>query len=665
MAFVALLDPTRTKPDALAVVDLEPGSRTYGQMVGRVDMPNPGDELHHFGWNACSSCLCPYSPHPHMERRYLVVPGMRSSRIHVIDTKPDPRRPKIVKVIEPETVMRRTGYSRPHTVHCGPDGIYLNALGSPEGEGPGGIFIMDPETFEVRGRWELDRGPQHLTYDFWWHLGCDTLITSEWGTPNMYENGVNPELLLAGKYGHQLHVWDLRRRRHRQVLDLGAEQQMVLELRPAHDPAESYGFLGVVTSLKDLSASVWLWYRDKQNGNGEFKVRKVIEIPAEPADPESLPPLLKGFKAVPPLVTDLNLSLDDRYLYVSCWGTGELQQYDVSDPFSPKLTGSIKIGGIVRRASHPSKQNTALNGGPQMVEISRDGRRVYLTNSLYSSWDEQFYPDGIRGWMAKINVGENGGMRSRSGLPAGVRRVTPPPGAPGGWGRFLGFLLLLGVSHGNTTLVTSDHDPVARRLSWHQSRYGLALRRRLRHARAAARSGVAGSDSAHARTRDGHRRGDIDRRGGGGCRARRLLETAGGGDARGIGRLPPGPPQSLHWGWHASRDAGTYRLVVSDGHLPRRRAHGPSCLSRHDCHGPGRELSRPGAASASACDSHYSNAGAWGWIPDRDRGGGLGGVHQTRRRPLAQGMVQPGFDLGRRPDRHRSVDGGGVDARLS
>jgi selenium-binding protein 1 len=185
---------------------------------------------------------------------------------------------------------------------------------------------------------------------------------------------------------------------------------MVLELRPAHDPAEAYGFAGVVASLKDLSSSVWLWYKEGKNGNGEFKARKVIEVPAEPADPESLPPLLKGFKAVAPLVTDLNLSLDDRCLYVSCWGAGELQQYDVSDPFSPKLTGSVKIGGIVRRASHPSKPEVALNGGPQMIEISRDGRRVYVTNSLYSSWDEQFYPDGICGWMAKVDVGENGGM---------------------------------------------------------------------------------------------------------------------------------------------------------------------------------------------------------------------------------------------------------------
>jgi selenium-binding protein 1 len=192
------------------------------------------------------------------------------------------------------------------------------------------------------------------------------------------------------------------------TLDLGAEQQMVLELRPAHDPGKAYGFVGVVTSLKDLSASVWLWYREGDNGKGEFKIRKVIEIPAESANPEKLPPLLKGFKAVAPLVTDINLSLDDRFLYVSCWGTGELRQYDVSEPFNPKFVASIQIGGIARRASHPQQPGKPLNGGPQMVEISRDGRRVYFTNSLYSAWDEQFYPDGIRGWMAKADVGGNG-----------------------------------------------------------------------------------------------------------------------------------------------------------------------------------------------------------------------------------------------------------------
>ncbi len=426
LAYVALLNPTSNDgTDAMAVVDLEASSKSYGSIIHRVDMPNAGDELHHFGWNACSSCLCPHSPHPHMERRYLVVPGMRSSRIHILDTKPDPRKPKLTKVIEPEEVKKKSGYSRPHTAHCGPDGVYLNALGSVDGKGPGGIFVLDPETFEIKGAWEADRGPQYLAYDFWWHLGHDTMITSEWGTPSMVEDGVNPELLLAGKYGHALHRWDLHKRRHQQTLDLGPEYQMVLELRPSHDPNKTYGFVGVVTSLKDFSSSIWVWHREGNNGNSNWKIRKVIEIPAEPADPDKLPPLLKGFKAVPPLVTDINLSLDDRFLYVSCWGSGELRQYDVSDPFNPVLSGTVTVGGLVRRQAHPKNPGKPLNGAPQMVEISRDGKRVYFTNSLYRTWDEQFYPDGIQGWMAKADVDSKGGMRLDSKFLLEVDKFRP------------------------------------------------------------------------------------------------------------------------------------------------------------------------------------------------------------------------------------------------
>jgi selenium-binding protein 1 len=310
-------------------------------------------------------------------------------------------------VIEPEELFARAHYSRPHTTHCGPDGIYMSALGAPDGGGPGGIFRLDHDSFDVLGQWEIDRGPQFLAYDFWWHLGHDTMVTSEWGTPNMIEDGIQPDLLLNSKYGHQLHVWDLRRRKHLQTLDLGAEYQLVLELRPAHDPTKLYGFVGVVVSLKDLSASIWVWHQTK----GAWGIRKIIDIPAEAADAAQLPPLLQGFKAVPPLVTDIDLSLDDRFLYVSCWGTGELRQYDVSDPFNPKLTGSVHIGGIVRRTAHPKKPGQAQNGGPQMVEVSRDGRRIYFTNSLYYSWDEQFYPDGVRSWMAKVDADPAGGIR--------------------------------------------------------------------------------------------------------------------------------------------------------------------------------------------------------------------------------------------------------------
>src|SRR5205823_14914724 len=83
LAYMVTYDPTARQPDALLTIDVDPGSPQYREVVGRLAMPNLGDELHHFGWNVCSSALCPYAPHPHTERRYLLLPGLRSSRIYV------------------------------------------------------------------------------------------------------------------------------------------------------------------------------------------------------------------------------------------------------------------------------------------------------------------------------------------------------------------------------------------------------------------------------------------------------------------------------------------------------------------------------------------------------------------------------------------------------
>jgi methanethiol oxidase len=407
LAYVAAFSRPAESPDAIAVVDTDPASAGYGSVVGFTELPNLGDELHHFGWNACSSALCPTGSHTHGDRRYLVVPGLRSSRIYILDTRDDPRQPQVVKVLGPEELGKRASYSRPHTVHCGPGYLYVSCLGGGNGaEGPGGVALLDHASFEVLGQFEADRGDQYLAYDVWWHINDNVLVTSEWATPSMIEDGIVPELLLGRKYGHRLHFWDMSGRTHTQTVDLGDQHQMALELRPAHDPARKYGFVGVVVSVEDLSASIWLWHER----DGQWAADKVITIPAEPAPADRLPPLLQGFGAVPPLVTDLALSVDDRFLYVSCWGTGELKQFDVSDPFHPRETGSVRIGGITGRVPHPARPGQALAGGPQMVEVSRDGRRVYFTNSLYGAWDEQFYPDGVGAWMAKLDAASSGGI---------------------------------------------------------------------------------------------------------------------------------------------------------------------------------------------------------------------------------------------------------------
>lgn len=94
LAFTLMLSPDGSQPDGLAIVDVDPSSKTFSQIVHQVIMPNTGDEFHHFGWNACSSALSPLSGHAFLERRYLIIPGIRSSRIYIIDVK-EPLKAKI------------------------------------------------------------------------------------------------------------------------------------------------------------------------------------------------------------------------------------------------------------------------------------------------------------------------------------------------------------------------------------------------------------------------------------------------------------------------------------------------------------------------------------------------------------------------------------------
>ncbi len=153
-AFTVMLDKDSSQHDGLAVVDLRDGSDTYGEIVHTVMTETAGDEFHHFGWNACSSSLSPLSGHAFLERRYLIVPGIRSSRIFIFDVK-EPLKAKFHKIIEPEELFEKTGYSRPHTIHCGPEGIYVSTLGEEGTDCPPGIlsWIAKPSRLLAGTRW--------------------------------------------------------------------------------------------------------------------------------------------------------------------------------------------------------------------------------------------------------------------------------------------------------------------------------------------------------------------------------------------------------------------------------------------------------------------------------------------------------------------------------
>lgn len=47
------------------------------------------------------------------------------------------------------------------------------------------------------------------------------------------------------------------------------------------------------------------------------------------------------------MMTDILLSLDDKYLYLSNWLHGDVRQYDITDRKNPKLVGQLFLGGSI------------------------------------------------------------------------------------------------------------------------------------------------------------------------------------------------------------------------------------------------------------------------------------------------------------------------------
>jgi selenium-binding protein 1 len=387
------------KPDYLAVVDADPDSKTYAQVVHRLKMPKPGDELHHFGWNICSSCHGKPG-----DRRYLIVPGLKSGRIHVIDAK-NPLDLKLHKVIEPEEVAKKADLSAPHTVHCLPTGqVMISMLGTAKGDGPGGFLLLD-DKYEIAGRWEKDTKGMSFNYDFWYQPRHNVMVSSEWAAPKTFAPGPNFDDVKAGKYGQKIHLWDWKERKITKSFDLGAAA-IPLEVRFAHHPDKPWGFVGAA-----LSSSMWLFEMvatiDKP-GSETWNAYKALEL--EPVRNEKFP----GGK-VPALISDFVISMDDRFMYVSAWLHGEVRQYDITTQEKPKLVGTAKLGGVLGKP--PLLNGKELSGGPQMLQLSLDGKRLYVTNSLYSTWDNAFYPNlGKQGsWMALIDCDTDKGGLTPSG----------------------------------------------------------------------------------------------------------------------------------------------------------------------------------------------------------------------------------------------------------
>ncbi|KAL4515239.1 hypothetical protein Ndes2526B_g09559 [Nannochloris sp. 'desiccata'] len=420
LLYLPAVVPDHSRPDYLVTVDANPDSSTYSQVIHRLPL-GTADELHHSGWNACSSCFDDSSK----ARSLLILPALGSGRVHAVDVATDPRAPRLAKTVEQKEIVAATGLTYLHSTHCLATGeIMISAMGDTEGEAKGGFLVLDEKLNSVK-LWS-DHPTLPYGYDYWYQPRLNVMISTGWGAPKAFTKGFNPAEVET-LYNRQLYVWDWTTKKVIQEIDLGAEGLIPLEVRFLHEPTAPHGFVGAALSSNIIHFTNSTATASDGNGtlSKDWTASAVIKQPWMDVEGWLLP-------QVPPLITDILISLDDKYLYFSNWLRGDLVQYDISDPGHPKLAGRIWLGGVARRGDDsikvtgglpedvgtelpevPTVKGAVLRGGPQMIQLSLDGKRLYVTNSLYSAWDKQFYPDMAKNgsYLLRVNVDtEKGGL---------------------------------------------------------------------------------------------------------------------------------------------------------------------------------------------------------------------------------------------------------------
>jgi selenium-binding protein 1 len=318
--YVFCVDADAKDNDFLAVIDVDKGSRTFAKIIHQLDLGSKGNETHHFGFTD--------------DRTRIWGLTLFSGRIFIIDVATDPARPKLLRTLE--KAGDPAELNSPHTAYALPGRMLISFLSSKSGNLPAGLAEFNNDGEFIRKLPDLPKDAAY-GYDVAIRPDLNRMVTSGF---TYYENYKNPLAKMDfKKFGNEILIWDFRKRERLQILKTGAAP---LELRWSLKEGNNHGFTNCA-----LENSLWVWEGQK---DGTYSARKLCDVGKLPAD--------------------LRQSPDDKYLFVSCFASDEIQQWDVSDLKNPKLFSTLK----------PGVQ-------PNMMHVTGDGKRMYITNSLLSTMD--------------------------------------------------------------------------------------------------------------------------------------------------------------------------------------------------------------------------------------------------------------------------------------
>lgn len=293
------------------------------------------------------------------DRSRIFAGGMFSNKLFLYDVEADPRAPRLLREVD----LSASGYVGPHTPYAVPGGVLVAMMGAADG-GSGALLELDDEG-RVRRTYpapDNDGKPIHL-YDVVINPDANRMLTSSFAHAEHFMHGVpDPEHV-----GSEVVVWNWETG---EVVQIETLDPSTVVLRWLRSPGANAGFVPSA-----FGNSVWYW--SDPAGSGRYRFERVLSLPDG-----SLP-------------VDLRISHDDRYMYVSLWAAGEVRQYDIADPRNPRLIDTVQV---------PQ---------PNMMRLSHDSRRLYVTNSILSTLDGDVE---FGAWL--FETGPNGMSRDTRFAPA-------------------------------------------------------------------------------------------------------------------------------------------------------------------------------------------------------------------------------------------------------
>ena len=323
--------------DKLVTVDANPKSRRYGKVIHKISLPGRG-EAHHMGFTD--------------DRRFLWAGRLDDNKIFVFDMV-RPEQPKLVKTIS--NFAAKTGFVGPHTFYAMPGRMLVQALSNEKDHsGATGLVLFNNKgdivdkvpmpTSEIGGAKGDGYG-----YDIGINPAKNTMLTSSFTGWNNYMMDIgkmikDPEAMK--RFGGTMVAWDAKALKPQKVFSVPGAP---LEIRWSLKEGDNWA----VTATA-LTSKLWLV---KQDAQGQWQAKDVATI----GDPAKIP-----------LPVDISITADGKGLWVNTFMDGMTRYFDMSNPEAPKQTFAKQTGKQVN-----------------MVSLSWDGKRVYITSSLLANWDKK------------------------------------------------------------------------------------------------------------------------------------------------------------------------------------------------------------------------------------------------------------------------------------